>query len=199
MIIIIIMSLNLVNMTCKTHVLHYPIRDCHIRFYLKLNTSNKISINSQFGAFYMHPTRSVSSINSWCINIGDYHPRIKNARACRFQVKGPRTNSWYTNGGFHSRVHDWRIGNPSIGDWRIKDASANNFSLLVLIAEKLVQMKYISEPVSDPTPIISTCWECECNAGGTPPISSIPLFTLGVLVPLLWNKVSNLKYIYIYI
>ena len=76
---------------------------------------------------------------------------------------------------------------------------STNFSLLVLIAEKLVQTKYISEPVSDPTPIISTCWACECNVGGTPPISSILLFTLGVLVPLLWNKVSNLKYIYIYI
>ena len=54
-----------------------------------------------------------------------------------------------------------------------------------LIAEKLVQTKYVSEPVSDPTPIISTCWACECNVGVTPPISSILLFTLGVLVPLL--------------
>ena len=62
---------------------------------------------------------------------------------------------------------------------------STNFSLLVLIAEKLVQTKYVSEPVSDPTPIISTCWACECNVGGTPPISSILLFTLGVLVPLL--------------
>ena len=62
---------------------------------------------------------------------------------------------------------------------------STNFSLLVLIAEKLVQTKYISEPVSDPTPIISTCWACECNVGGMPPISSILLFTLGVSVPLL--------------
>ena len=56
-----------------------------------------------------------------------------------------------------------------------------NFSLAAVIAEKLVQMKYISELVSDPTPIVSTCWACECKVGGTPPISSIPLSALGVL------------------
>ena len=56
-----------------------------------------------------------------------------------------------------------------------------NFSLAAVIAEKLVQMKYISELVSHPTPIVSTCRACECNVGGTPPISSIPLSALGVL------------------
>ena len=40
----------------------------------------------------------------------------------------PRTNSWCTNGGFHSRVYDSRIGNPSVGDPRIQDTSANNFN-----------------------------------------------------------------------
>ena len=42
-------------------------------------------------------------------------------------------------------------------------------------------MKYISELVSDQTPIVSTCRACECKVGGTPPISSIPLSALGVL------------------
>ena len=57
-----------------------------------------------------------------------------------------------------------------------------------------VQTKYISELVSD-LPIVSTFWACDSNVRGTPPISSIPLFALGVLdgdglyVPLLWNKV----------
>ena len=37
----------------------------------------------------------------------------------------------------------------------------SQFSLGTIIAEKLVQMKYISELVSDPTPIVSTCWACE--------------------------------------
>ena len=57
----------------------------------------------------------------------------------------------------------------------------SQFSLATVIAEKLVQMKYISELVSDPTPIVSTCRACECKVGGTPPISSIPLSALGVL------------------
>ena len=55
------------------------------------------------------------------------------------------------------------------------------FSLAAVIAEKLVQIKYISGLVSNPTPIVSACWACECNIGGAPPISSIPLSALGVL------------------
>ena len=67
------------------------------------------------------------------------------------------------------------------------------FSVAVPIAETLVQMKYISELVTD-LPIVSTFRACDPNVRGTPPISSI-LFALGVLdgdglyVPLLWNKV----------
>ena len=48
------------------------------------------------------------------------------ARVCEFHARGLRTNSWYTNGDSHSRVHDLRIGNSSVVDPRIKDASANN-------------------------------------------------------------------------
>ena len=54
------------------------------------------------------------------------------------------------------------------------------FSVAAPIAETLVQMKYISELVTD-LPIVSTFWACDPNVRGTPPISSIPLFALGVL------------------
>ena len=43
-----------------------------------------------------------------------------------FHAIGARTNSWCTNGGSHSRVYDLGIGNPSVGDPRIKDVSAKN-------------------------------------------------------------------------
>ena len=43
-----------------------------------------------------------------------------------FHAVGPRTNSWCTNGGSHSRVYNSRIGNPIPGEQRIKDASTNN-------------------------------------------------------------------------
>ena len=42
--------------------------------------------------------------------------------SCRW----PRTNYWCTNGDSHSKLHDSRIGNPIVGDPRIKDASATN-------------------------------------------------------------------------
>ncbi|KAK9987424.1 hypothetical protein SO802_032375 [Lithocarpus litseifolius] len=69
-----------------------------------------------------------------------------------------------------------------------------NFSVAAPIAETSLQMKYISELVSD-LPIVSTFWACDRNVRGTPPMSSIPLSALGVLdgdglyVPLLRNKV----------
>ena len=44
----------------------------------------------------------------------------------KFHAVGPRTNSWCTNGGSHSRVYNSRIGNPIPGEQRIKDASTNN-------------------------------------------------------------------------
>ena len=43
-----------------------------------------------------------------------------------FHAVGPRTNSWCTNGGSHSRVYDSGIGNPSVDDPGIKDARTNN-------------------------------------------------------------------------
>ncbi|KAK7840473.1 peptidyl-prolyl cis-trans isomerase [Quercus suber] len=48
------------------------------------------------------------------------------------------------------------------------------------IAETLVQIKYISELVSD-LPNVPTFWACDCNVRGTPPISSVPLPAFGVL------------------
>ena len=51
------MSLNLVRIGCKTHILHYLIRDCYVSILRKSSihptTSNNISINSQFGWIYI--------------------------------------------------------------------------------------------------------------------------------------------------